>query len=134
MGLPDPLVELLRDHREQQARERAKACDLWQETGYVFTTPTGQPVNPSTDSHAWKRLLAKAGVDERRLHDARHTAATVLLLLGVPERTVMSVMGWSSTAMAARYQHVTAAMQRGVAGQIGGLLWKPPTAGSGRAG
>jgi len=133
MGLPDPLVELLRDHRERQVRERAKACDLWQETGYVFTTPTGQPVNPSTDYHAWKRLLAKAGVEERRLHDARHTAATVLLLLRVPERTVMSVMGWSSTAMADRYQHVTASMRRGVAGQVGGLLWKPPTTGSERA-
>jgi hypothetical protein len=52
-------------------------------------------------------------VQERRLHDARHTAATVLLLLGVPERTVMSVMGWSTTAMAARYQHVGDAMRRG---------------------
>ena len=39
--------------------------------------------------------------------DARHTAATVLLILGVPERAVMGIMGWSSTAMAARYQHIT---------------------------
>src|SRR5689334_9846106 len=67
-------------------RERSNACDLWHETGYVYTTPTGQPVNPSTDCHACKRLLTKAGVEERRLHDTRHTAATVLLLLGVPER------------------------------------------------
>lgn len=134
IGLPDPLVQLLREHRDQQERERATACDLWQETGYVFTTALGRPVNPSTDYHAWKRLLVAAGVQERRLHDARHTAATVLLLLGVPERTVMSVMGWSSTAMAARYQHVGAAMRRGVADQVGGLLWKPPTDGCVKAG
>jgi len=70
----------------------------------------------------WKRLLVTANVPERRLHDARHTAATVLLLLGVTERTVVSVMGWSSTAMAARYQHVVAAVRRGVADQVGGLL------------
>ena len=57
------------------------------------------------------------------LHDARHTAATVLLVLGVPERTLMSVMGWSSTAMAARYQHVTDPIRRDVADRIGGLLW-----------
>lgn len=99
----------------------------------MFTTALGRPVNPSTDYHAWKRLLVAAGVQERRLHDARHTAATVLLL-GVPERTVMSVMGWSSTAMAARYQHVGAAMRRGVADQVGGLLWKPPTDGRQKAG
>ena len=60
-----------------------------------------------------------------RLHDARHTAATVLLLLGVPERAVMSVMGWSNTAMAARYQHVTATIQRDIATRVGGLIWRP---------
>jgi integrase len=47
----------------------------------------------------------------------------VLLVLGAPERTVMSVMGWSSTAMAARYQHVTDPIRRDVADRIGGLLW-----------
>jgi integrase len=62
-------------------------------------------------------------VTDGRLHDARHTAATVLLVLGVPERTVMSVMGWSSTTMAARYQHVTDPIRRDVADRIGGLLW-----------
>lgn len=65
-----------------------------------------------------------------RLHDARHTAATVLLLLGVAERTVMGIMGWSNTAMAARYQHITSAIRRDVAQRVGGLLWKPsPTDG-----
>ncbi len=127
MGLPDPLVALLRRHREQQDHERAAACDLWQESGYVFITETGRPLNPRTDYTEWKRLLDRAGVPERRLHDARHTAATVLLLLGVTERTVMSVMGWSSTAMAARYQHVVAAVRRDVANQVGGLLWSPST-------
>ena len=63
-----------------------------------------------------------------RLHDARHAAATVLLVLGVSERTVMSVMGWSSTSMAARYQHVTDPIRRDVANRIGGLLWTGPTA------
>lgn len=131
MGLPDPLVELLRLHRKHQEAERAAACDLWVDTGYVFTTPTGQPLNPRTDYTNWKTLLDRAGVPERRLHDARHTAATVLLLLGVTERTVMAVMGWSSTAMAARYQHVVAAVRRDVAVQVGGLLWRPAGSGTG---
>src|SRR6185437_7893291 len=47
---------------------------------YMFTTPTGQPLNLRTDHHEWKQLIARAGVAERRLHDAPHTAATVLLL------------------------------------------------------
>ncbi len=124
IGLPDQLVELLRAHREEQDRERIAAAQLWTDGGWVFATPTGRPLNPRTDWTDWKKLLARAGVRDGRLHDARHTAATVLLLLGVPERAVMSVMGWSNTAMAARYQHVTAAVQRDIAGRVGGLIWQ----------
>jgi hypothetical protein len=125
IGLPDELLALLQRHRTEQDDERAKAAELWHETGYVFTTPTGRPLNLRTDHHEWKLLIARAGVAERRLHDARHTAATVLLLLGVPERTVMGVMGWSNTAMAARYQHITTTIRRDVAQRVGGLLWEP---------
>ena len=62
---------------------------------------------------------------DARLHDARHTAATVLLLLGVPERAVMEIMGWSSSSMARRYQHITAEIGRDIAKRVGGLLWDP---------
>jgi integrase len=123
IGLPEPLVELLVEHRQAQERERVAARQLWHDGGWVFASEVGRPINPSTDYHAWKRLLKSAGVREGRLHDARHTAATVLLVLGVPERTVMDVMGWSSTAMAARYQHVTDPIRREVASRVGGLLW-----------
>jgi integrase len=125
IGLPDELVTLLKQHKTEQERERQTAAQLWQETGYVFTTPTGEPLNPRTDYTEWKRLLERAGVPERRLHDARHTAATVLLLLQIPDRTVMAIMGWSNTAMAARYQHIIAAIRRDVATQVGELLWEP---------
>ncbi|MBV8539398.1 MAG: tyrosine-type recombinase/integrase [Pseudonocardiales bacterium] len=125
IGLPDELVILLKRHKAEQDQERTKAADLWQETGYVFTTPTGQPLNPRTDHRDWKLLVTRAGASERRLHDARHTAETVLLLLGVAERTVMGVMGWSHTTMAARYQHLTTTILRDVAQRVGGLLWEP---------
>lgn len=123
IGLPAELVKLLGAHRDEQDRERRLAAQLWQEGGWVFTSPTGQPVNPSTDYHEWKRLLRAAGVREARLHDARHTAATVLLVLGVPERAVMSLMGWADTGMAKRCQHVTGQVRRDVARRVGGLLW-----------
>ncbi len=92
--------------------------------GWVLGTPAGRPINPRTDWTGWKALLAAAGVRDGRLHDARHTAATVLLLLGVPERAIMGVMGWSNTAMAARYQHLTAVVQRDIANRVGGLIWQ----------
>ncbi len=82
---------MLKAHQLEQEHDRATAADLWRESGYVFTTPTGEPLNPRTDYTEWKRLVERASVPERRLHDARHTAATVLLLLGILERTVMWV-------------------------------------------
>jgi integrase len=98
VGLPGPLVELLVEHRDQQASDRDRARQSWRESGRAFTSATGEPLNPNSDYHRWKALLKAAGVRDARLHDARHTAATVLLVLGVPERTVMGIMGWSSTA------------------------------------
>ncbi|MFJ9695912.1 tyrosine-type recombinase/integrase [Kitasatospora sp. NPDC101183] len=124
--LPDELIKLFRKHREDQTREQADARQLWVDKDYVFASPTGEPLNPNTDYHEWKDILSVAGVREARLHDARHTAGTVLLLLKVPERIVMAIMGWSSASMAKRYQHVTDPMLQEVADKIGGLLWGRP--------
>jgi integrase len=63
----------------------------------------------------WKALIEEAGLPERRLHDARHTAATVLAILVVPTPTAMAIMGWSSAEMAPRYQHVLDSIRKGVA-------------------
>ncbi len=76
IGLPPQLVALLRAHQAEQDRERAIACDLWHDEGWVFATPVGAPVKPHTDYREWKRLLKLAGLREARPHDARHTAAT----------------------------------------------------------
>jgi integrase len=111
------------DATDQQARDRDRAGDFWHDGGWVFATATGEPINPNTDYHQWKELLRAAGLREGRLHDARHTAATVLLVLGVPERTVIRTMGWSSAGTTRRYQHVTDAIGQAVAEQVDGLLW-----------
>jgi len=47
----------------------------------------------------------------------------VLLILAVPERAVMDIMGWSSSSMAKRYQHITAQIRKDIAKRVGGLLW-----------
>lgn len=125
IGLPDELVEIFKRHRAQQDKERHKARQMWTDGGWVFASATGEPLNPNTDYHEWKALLKRAKVREMRLHDARHTAATMLLALGVPERAAMGIMGWSSTAMAARYQHMTDPIRRDIAKRVGGLLWAP---------
>ncbi len=123
VGVPPALGRALALHRESQRAERHVAANLWSEGGWMFTQPTGRPVDPRADLTEWHALLAAAGVRPARLHDARHTAATMLLVLKVPTRAVMDVMGWSQASMAARYQHVPIEVLTNIAGQVAGLLW-----------
>jgi hypothetical protein len=123
LSLPTPLVWALLTHRETQDVERKRAAQLWRDDRWVFTQPTGQPTDPRADYDEWKALLTAAGVREARLHDARHTAATMLLVLNVPSRTVMDLMGWSQLSMTQRYQHVPDELRRDVADKLGRLLW-----------
>jgi integrase len=129
VSLPPSLVPVLLEHRDAQAAERRQAGDLWQDNGWVFAQPNGKASDPRADYAEWKDVLTTAGVREARLHDARHTAATTLLVLQVPHRAVMDVMGWSKMEMAKRYQHVPDALRRNIAAQVDGVLWRPPDEG-----
>ncbi|MEU5941656.1 tyrosine-type recombinase/integrase [Micromonospora sp. NPDC047548] len=102
-----------------QEKEQETAAQLWREGDWVFTQPDGKPLDPRADHDAWEALLKEANV-----RDARHTAATMLLVLGLPTRAVMEVMGWSQMAMTTRYQHLAPQLIDGIAGQVAGLLWK----------
>lgn len=82
------------------------------------------PTDPRADNRAWEELLKEASVREARLHDARHAAATVLLVLGISQRAVMGLMGWSNNAMTTRSQHLTQDLRRDIAEQVDGLLWE----------
>ncbi|NUL07676.1 site-specific integrase [Streptomyces lunaelactis] len=124
VGLPAQLVDLLRAHLKAQEGERAAAGKHWEENQLVFPDEYGRSPSHRRDWAEWKALLTEANVRDGRLHDARHTAATVLLILGVPERAVMGLMGWSTTAMAARYQHMVDAVRADVAKQVDGLIWQ----------
>jgi integrase len=129
VGIPHRLVLAIEQHREQQAVERARAANLWREEGWVFTNHLGGPVHPTVDHESWKSLLRKANVRTARLHDARHTAATMLLVLKVPLPAVMEIMGWSDASVAKRYMHVPSEFLAAIAAQVGDLVWAEPADG-----
>jgi site-specific recombinase XerD len=66
-------------------------------SGWVFATNRCRPIDPRRDWEAWKELLSDAGVRDARLHNARHSAATFLLLAGVDTRTVLALLGWCNS-------------------------------------
>ncbi len=61
----------------------------------MFAQFNGRPIERRSDWQAWKALLNEAGVREVRLHDGRHTAATLLLSEGMHPRVVMELLGHS---------------------------------------
>ncbi len=91
--------------------------------GLVFAQPNGRPIDKKTDYDDWTRLLQEAGVRHVRLHDGRHTAATLLLSENVHPRVVMELLGHSQmrTTMDI-YSHVMPALAREAADRMGALL------------
>ena len=66
--------------------------------------------------------MPKAEVREARLHDARHTAATVLALLEAAPHIALDFMGWSNPSMMLRYKHMTDGMKQNIAIRLDDLL------------
>ena len=122
--LPTGLALLLRAHKAAQAAERLKAGFLWQDDDWIFATEFGVPIDPRDDWAEWKELLAQAGVRDARVHDARHTAATLLLANGVDTRTLMDLMGWTEFRTTLRYAHVIDPMRREAMARMDGVLFR----------
>jgi hypothetical protein len=109
---PPPVPDLLREHRTRQAAERLRAGDAWTDHDLVFATRHGGPIERTEDWRAWKTILRQAGVRDARVHDARHTAATLLIEQGVHIRVVQEVLGHTRVTTTERYTHVATLQMR----------------------
>lgn len=112
IDLDETTVAVLRDWRRHQRDE----LGLVAPDSVVFTRLDGQPVHPHALSQTFERLQQAAGVPAIRLHDLRHTHATLMLKHGVPPKVVSERLGHSTPAFTmAVYQHVLPGMQRDAA-------------------
>lgn len=115
-------VEVLVDWRAAQARELGDG----DRDRVVFTRQNGQPVHPHVLSQTFERVLTAAGLPRIRLHDLRHTHATLLLRAGVPIKVVSERLGHASPAFTMSvYQHVLPGMQRDAADTFARLMADP---------
>jgi integrase len=112
--LPRIAVEALTDHRIRQAAERARAGSEWEENGLVFPNAVGRPLHHSNFLHRdFYPLLERADLPKMRFHDLRHSAATLLLGLGVHPKVVSEMLGHSQIGITLDlYSHVTVTMQQ----------------------
>lgn len=121
--LPPELVPLLGTHRAGQLAERLGAGSAWEDHDLVFAQPNGRPVDPRDDWEEWKALLREAAVRDARLHDGRHTAATLLVEQGVHIRVVQEILGHSDIRLTQRYTHVASAAASDAAARMGAALF-----------
>lgn len=116
-------VDQLRAHRTRQEAEQDEWSDDYQDHGLVVAKENGEPIHPHTFSQAFERLIEKAGLRTIRLHDLRHTHATLALKAGVPVKVISERLGHESPAFTLKqYAHVIPGMQAEAAAQVASLV------------
>jgi integrase len=121
-------ASLLQRVRDMQRAERAAVGATWDPTGLVFTRQNGSMMRPDSVSAAFVRASERAGVPRIRLHDLRHTHASLALAAGVDMKVVSDRLGHSTTTITADlYTHVIPQVAREAADRIAASLEPPAT-------
>jgi integrase len=123
IALPPSLALVLKDHKEKQIMEGVMMGKALKESDLVFSTSEGTPLLPDRISHAWIRIVKRAGLEHVRLHDARHTHASLLLKQGVHPKVVQERLGHATISTTLDlYSHVTPGLQEAAAKRFDEVL------------
>jgi integrase len=123
LTLPGFVVEALKQHRASQLEERLQAGASWIERDLVFCRPNGDYIKSITLYRQFLRVVEEAGLPRIRFHDLRHTAATLLLSMGVEMKVIQDILGHSDMGTTANiYSHVLPAMRQEAMGKMDTLF------------
>jgi integrase len=112
ISLPVILVDVLKDHRKKLLERQLKLGKAWENRDLVFPDLQGGYFNPGYLDKLLARLLREAGVPHMHFHDLRHSAATILLAMGVNIKVIQELLGHSDIAITLRvYGHLLPSMQ-----------------------
>lgn len=112
VALPPSAILVLNEHRKKQELERAMLGIPLTDDDLVFSHLDGKAIRPNTITRAWTVLAARAGLNVIRLHDARHTHASLMLKQGIHPKIVQERLGHSSIAITLdTYSHVSPGLQ-----------------------
>ncbi|MEV0329105.1 site-specific integrase [Micromonospora echinospora] len=116
VALDKRTVQVLRTHRRRQLDQRTQAAENgkpWTDSGYVFTRPDGQPINPNYATTRFRKLVQRTELPPVRLHDLRHGAASLAHQAGADLKTLQDLLGHSSIVITAdTYTSVLPQVQR----------------------
>jgi integrase len=107
---------VLNKHRKKQELERVMLGKPLTDDDLVFSHLDGKPIRPNTITRAWTILAARAGLKVIRLHDARHSHASIMLKQGIHPKIVQERLGHSTIAITLdTYSHVSPGLQEAAA-------------------
>ena len=107
VSIDDETTAVLKEHRKHQLEERVKAGAAWQERDLVFCDELGGELHPDRCTRTFTQAAQRAGVKPIRLHDLRHTWATLALQAGVHPKVVSERLGHATTSITLDiYSHV----------------------------
>lgn len=122
LPLPAAVTTEIERHRREQLRERLAAL-VWVDASLVFTTSVGTALERRNVNRSWHSLCDQVGVRRVRIHDLRHTAASLLLSQGVDLKVVQTTLRHTRLSTTADiYTHVQADVQRAAADRMDDLL------------
>jgi len=101
VSLSPAMVRLITEHRAEQVAERLRAGNLWEDSGFVFATEFGAPVDPRNLLRTTTIAAKRAGLPQIGVHTLRPTYATTALLNNVPMHVVSRNLGHSSIMITA---------------------------------
>lgn len=123
LPMPDEVVDVLRAARKRQAEERLAFGAGYGSGEYVASNETGQPYHPNLLTFRWTKMLADLKIEHVRLHDARHSCATLMHLRGVPIAVIAAWLGHASAAFTMSvYAHSQDAALMAAAGSFGRVV------------
>ena len=107
---------MLREHRENQHIERTLLGIPLTDEDLVFARLDGKPLLPNSVTHAWIKLVRRTGLKSIRLHDARHSHASLMLKQGIHPKIVQERLGHANIAVTLdTYSHVAPGLQQAAA-------------------
>src|SRR5262249_55798291 len=98
LALDPTTVRTLKEHRVRQDQERSLVGDGYQGHDLIFARPDGTPVHPDYFSQAFDRAVVRIGLPKIRLHDLRHTHATLGLAAHIPAKVMSDRLGHATVA------------------------------------
>jgi len=123
LDLPATCVTIIRAHLDRQQQERKTAGSRWKDTGYVFTSTIGTPIDDRKILKEFNALVKAAGVPKQRFHDLRHACVSLLRAQGVPTKVIADILGHSDIRLTQNvYQHVYSEAKRAAADTMNALL------------